>query len=212
MLQGFKNWWHNWWFTTPLGAEGLLGKGAEVFPRATAEAEAAATAAEKATQAAKATEQAAAGAKAEQGAKSLAAVVTQRYAATEKALAKAAGPIQPLTQEQTAAISKAVSTVIQKYPADAFKCDSAASAIGARLKALNMPYKIVRLEDAGRAGFMRSANGSDVAKSGYHEVVVSAGKFYDTLTGPGGATAEEYLRLWNNDTAPFLKVVSERAK
>jgi len=96
--------------------------------------------------------------------------------------------------------------IMKAYPATALKCDTAARKIAGVFSKNGVKCTIVRLEDAGGAGFMKAANGDIVATTGYHDTVLANGRLFDSLTGPKGATPEEYVKLWHPATRSFMQV------
>jgi RHS repeat-associated protein len=96
---------------------------------------------------------------------------------------------------------KSLNNIMEKYPTTSMYCDRAAKQILEAFGKAGVKGEIVTLADKGGASFLKNAAGETVAETGFHQVVRIGDRFYDALTGPEGATWEEYLKLWHPDTA-----------
>jgi hypothetical protein len=94
--------------------------------------------------------------------------------------------------------TKALAKIFQKYPAASLKCDKAAVKALEVLQPIYPDAQIVRVHAMDGAQFFFSHDGTRFAETGYHDFVYAGGKVYDALTGPAGATFEEYWKLWNS--------------
>ncbi|HET6385938.1 MAG TPA: hypothetical protein VFJ58_21305 [Armatimonadota bacterium] len=75
-------------------------------------------------------------------------------------------------------------------------------------RATGRAAEIVEVGDAEGAPNLMAANGKYVSERGFHHVVRAGDRYYDALTGPAGATWDEYLRLWHpKNTAPYLRII-----
>ena len=99
-----------------------------------------------------------------------------------------------------------ISRIISKYPATSGYCNRAAQQILSAFEKAGVKGEIVNLVDSGGASFLKNAAGENLSTTGWHQVVRVGDRYYDALTGPNGATWEEYLKLWHKDTASNLVI------
>jgi hypothetical protein len=98
--------------------------------------------------------------------------------------------------------------IFTKYPADSFKCDTCAKEVVSAFREAGLKADIIRLVDNEGVPFLKDAAGNNIAETGFHEVVKVGDRYFDALTQraglTGGATWEQYLKLWHPDTAKYL--------
>ncbi|HET6387549.1 MAG TPA: RHS repeat-associated core domain-containing protein, partial [Armatimonadota bacterium] len=107
-----------------------------------------------------------------------------------------------------AAAGLGIAKIVQMFKPEDGRCQLTAAMLVRYFRATGRAADIVEVGDAEGANYMWGANGKEIARNGFHHVVRAGDRYYDALTGPAGATWDEYLRLWHPEkTAPYLRII-----
>jgi len=116
-------------------------------------------------------------------------------------LAGIPGPI-----EVPPSVEKDLGKVFKKYPADSAKCDTAARKVLEAFEKKQIKGEIVEITDRYGTQVIYDAQGrmlSSTLETGggtaFHQAVRVGDRYFDALTGPKGATLDEYIKLFHPD-------------
>jgi hypothetical protein len=109
-------------------------------------------------------------------------------------------------------LAETLTALFKANPCDSGNCVQVARDTLKAFKEAGIEGQIVKITDSGlveRAklgydAFLVDDAGRIISNTNYHEAVKVGDRFFDALTGPNGATWDEYVKLWNKAHKDYL--------